>query len=160
MGSSLYSNKVSCSSEYQQWCRSLKQSFEVQIIAQKKDYNFIKSCNTFSCNLFSWSSQELSLYELHANKWIQEVQIHSSEIFTRQTSVYYFHCLERKSKSYKYSIDEVLPTDMVQGIFEIKYPKTKLTLSVLVSTQMIRCCFVLALIGSSGIYHVNTFCYL
>ena len=35
------------------------------------------------------------------------------------------HCLERKSKSCKYTKDEVLPTDMVQGIFEIKKSESK-----------------------------------
>ena len=35
------------------------------------------------------------------------------------------HCLERKSKSCKHTKDEVLPTDMVQGIFQIKKSESK-----------------------------------
>ena len=35
------------------------------------------------------------------------------------------HCSERKSKSCKYTKDEVLPTDMEQGIFEIKKSVSK-----------------------------------
>ena len=35
------------------------------------------------------------------------------------------HCLERKPKSCKYTKDEVLPTDMVQGIFQIKKSESK-----------------------------------
>ena len=36
------------------------------------------------------------------------------------------HCLEKKSKSCKYTIDEVSPTDMVQGIFEIRKSENNL----------------------------------